>query len=110
MPKCRFNKITFQRGYSPINLPHICRTRIPLYNTFYKNTSGGLLLPLEKLFWNHADYLGHSIQITAESNNLKRHLRFRLGKSKAEEGLVILLINRQNLITLHLLKASLFKR
>ena len=46
MPKCDSNKIAKQfalrHGCSFVNLLHICRTPI------YKNTSGGLLLNIEK--------------------------------------------------------------
>ena len=50
MPKCHFNKVSnfieiaLCHGCSPINLLHIFRTHFP------KNTSGGLLLNLAKLF------------------------------------------------------------
>ena len=39
---CNFNEITLRQGRSPVNLMHIFRT------PFLKNTSGLLLLPLDK--------------------------------------------------------------
>ena len=44
---CNFSEIALQHGCSPVNLLHIFRT------TFPKNTSGGLLLLLEKAPENH---------------------------------------------------------
>ena len=58
---CNFIQITFQHGYSPVNLLHIFRT------PFYKNISRGL--PLDLLF------LAINIKIRTNSFNYIKNIR-----------------------------------